>query len=185
MINGVELTSEPKRVQQVRQDVGLVFQQFHLFPHLTVLENCTLAPVRVRRMTPASAGELAMHYLTRLKAADQAGSTGRPVRRPAAAGGDRASTGNVAKDPDPGRATSALDPETIADVLDTIVALAAEDRTIVCVTHEMGFARDIADRVVFMDAGRIVESQDSAGFFDRPRHERARSFLGVRESKRA
>ncbi len=163
----------------VRRSVGMVFQQFNLFPHMTVLQNCTLAPVSTRRQTPREAEALALELLARVRLADFAG------RYPAQLSGGQQQRVAIARalcmkpslmlfdEP-----TSALDPEMVNEVLDTIVALAADGMSMVCVTHEMGFARQVADRVVFMDEGQILEIATPDAFFGAPQHERTRAFLG-------
>ena len=179
VVAGVELTDDPRRVDAVRRDVGMVFQQFNLFPHLTVLENCALAPIWVRRMPKRDAEALAMHYLARVRIPDQAGKypgqlSGGQQQRVAIARSLCMSPKIMLFD----EPTSALDPEMVKEVLDTMVSLAEEGMTMLCVTHEMGFARQVADRVVFMDAGGIVEDSEPRAFFDAPQHERTRLFLG-------
>jgi general L-amino acid transport system ATP-binding protein len=159
-------------------DVGMVFQQFNLFPHLTVLENCTLAPIWVRRTPKPEAEVMAAHYLRRVKLWEQAGkypsqlSGGQQQR--AAIARSLCMTPRIMLFDEP---TSALDPEMVKEVLDTMVLLADEGMTLLCVTHEMGFARQVADRVVFMDAGEIVEISEPQEFFDHPHQERTRLFL--------
>jgi general L-amino acid transport system ATP-binding protein len=179
LVAGVELTDDQRRIDAVRRDVGMVFQQFNLFPHLTVLENCALAPIWVRRMPKREAEALAMHYLDRVRIPDQAGKypgqlSGGQQQRVAIARSLCMSPRIMLFD----EPTSALDPEMVKEVLDTMVSLAEEGMTMLCVTHEMGFARQVADRVVFMDAGRIVEAGEPRAFFDAPQHERTRLFLG-------
>jgi general L-amino acid transport system ATP-binding protein len=178
IVDGVELTSNLKRIDEVRREVGMVFQHFNLFPHLTVLENCTLAPIWVRRMPKREADEVAMHYLQRVKIPEQADKypgqlSGGQQQRVAIA---RALCMNpkIMLFDEP---TSALDPEMIKEVLDTIVGLAEDGMTMLVVTHEMGFARQVADRIVFMDAGQIVEANTPEEFFARPQHERTKLFL--------
>jgi general L-amino acid transport system ATP-binding protein len=178
VVDGVELTDDIRTTDRVRRDVGMVFQQFNLFPHLTVLENCTLAPMRVKKATMKAARELARHYLTKVRIRDQADKypselSGGQQQRAAIA---RALCMNpkIMLFDEP---TSALDPEMVKEVLNTMVSLADEGMTMLCVTHEMGFARQVANRVIFIDAGRIVEDTEPAAFFDTPRHERARAFL--------
>jgi general L-amino acid transport system ATP-binding protein len=158
--------------------VGMVFQQFNLFPHLTILENCALAPIWVKKMPKRDAREVAMHYLHRVRIPEQADKypgqlSGGQQQRVAIARALCMSPKIMLFD----EPTSALDPEMVKEVLDTMVSLADEGMTLLCVTHEMGFARQVADRVVFMDAGRIVEIDQPAAFFDNPQHERTRSFL--------
>ncbi len=178
VVDGVELTPNVKRIDEVRREVGMVFQTFNLFPHLTVLENCTLAPIWVRRMPKRDAEELAMKLLTRVKIPEQASKypgqlSGGQQQRVAIA---RALCMNpkIMLFDEP---TSALDPEMVKEVLDTMTALAEDGMTMIVVTHEMGFARQIADRVVFMDNGEIVEINAPAPFFDNPRHPRTKLFL--------
>jgi general L-amino acid transport system ATP-binding protein len=178
VVDGVELTPNVKRIDQVRREVGMVFQTFNLFPHLTVLENCTLAPIWVRRMPKRDAEKLAMKLLTRVKIPEQASKypgqlSGGQQQRVAIA---RALCMNpkIMLFDEP---TSALDPEMVKEVLDTMTALAEDGMTMIVVTHEMGFARQIADRVVFMDNGEIVEINAPDPFFDDPRHPRTRLFL--------
>jgi general L-amino acid transport system ATP-binding protein len=178
VVDGLELTEDPRRIDQVRRDVGMVFQQFNLFPHLTILENCTLAPIWVRKLPKWKARELAMHFLRRVRIPEQA------HKYPSQLSGGQQQRAAIARSlcmspkimlfDEP---TSALDPEMVKEVLDTMVGLAREGMTMLCVTHEMGFARQIADRVVFMDAGRIIEVGEPAAFFTAPRHQRARAFL--------
>jgi ABC-type polar amino acid transport system ATPase subunit len=162
----------------VRRDVGMVFQQFNLFPHLTVLQNLTIAPTKIRGVAKAEAEETARFYLTRVRIADQAD------KYPSQLSGGQQQRVAIARalcmkpkimlfdEP-----TSALDPEMIQEVLDVMVGLAREGMTMVCVTHEMGFARTVADRVVFMDAGRIVEEGAPGDFFSNPKNDRTRAFL--------
>jgi general L-amino acid transport system ATP-binding protein len=178
IVGGAELTDDLKTIDEVRRDVGMVFQQFNLFPHLTILENCTLAPVWVKRMSQPDADEVAMHYLRRVKIPELANKypgqlSGGQQQRVAIARSLCMSPKIMLFD----EPTSALDPEMVKEVLDTIVSLAAEGMTMLCVTHEMGFARQVADRVIFMDAGQIVEVNDPVAFFARPQHERTKRFL--------
>ncbi|EFV87490.1 amino acid ABC transporter ATP-binding protein [Achromobacter xylosoxidans] len=178
VVNGVELTDDLRAVDGVRTDAGMVFQHFNLFPHLTVLENCILAPTQVRRMARAQAVALAMRYLERVRIPDQAG------KYPGQLSGGQQQRVAIARSlcmqprimlfDEP---TSALDPEMVKEVLDTMTSLAEDGMTMLCVTHEMGFARNVADRVVFMDGGRIIEMGEPGDFFDNPRHERTRAFL--------
>ena len=178
VVDGIELTDDPKHIIAVRRDVGMVFQHFNLFPHLTVLENCTLAPIWVRHMPKKDAEELAMSYLKRVKIPEQA--TKYPARL---SGGQQQRVAiaralcmspNIMLFDEP---TSALDPEMVKEVLDTMVGLASDGITMLVVSHEMGFARQVADRIIFMDDGQIVEINEPKGFFENPRHERARLFL--------
>jgi general L-amino acid transport system ATP-binding protein len=177
-VDGVELTADLKRIDAVRRDVGMVFQQFNLFPHLTILENCTLAPIWVRKTPKKEAEELAMRLLTRVKIPEQAGKypgqlSGGQQQRVAIA---RALCMNpkIMLFDEP---TSSLDPEMVKEVLDTMTGLAQDGMTMIVVTHEMGFAREIADRMVFMDNGEIVEINAPKEFFGNPRHERTKMFL--------
>ncbi|WP_448952719.1 amino acid ABC transporter ATP-binding protein [Labrys neptuniae] len=178
VVDGIELTNDLKRIDEVRREVGMVFQHFNLFPHLTVLENCTLAPIWVRKMSKADATEKAMHFLKRVKIPEQANKypgqlSGGQQQRVAIA---RALCMNpkIMLFDEP---TSALDPEMVKEVLDTMVGLANDGMTMLCVTHEMGFARQVADRVIFMDAGQIVEMNEPNTFFSNPQHERTKLFL--------
>jgi len=178
IVDGVELTEDLKKIDEVRREVGMVFQHFNLFPHLTILENCTLAPIWVRKMPRHQAEEIAMHYLKRVKIPEQAHKfpgqlSGGQQQRVAIA---RALCMNpkIMLFDEP---TSALDPEMVKEVLDTMVSLAEEGMTMLCVTHEMGFARQVANRVIFMDAGQIVEMNEPNEFFTHPQHERTKLFL--------
>jgi general L-amino acid transport system ATP-binding protein len=178
-VDGIELGPNLRRVDDVRREVGMVFQSFNLFPHLTVLENCTLAPIWVRNMPKKDAEAAAMKYLERVRIPDKANKypgqiSGGQQQRVAIA---RALTMNpkVMLFDEP---TSALDPEMVKEVLDTMVDLANEGMTMLVVTHEMGFAKQVADRVVFMDAGQIIEANTPAEFFAHPQHERTKLFLG-------
>jgi general L-amino acid transport system ATP-binding protein len=178
VVDGIELTNDLKKIDEIRREVGMVFQHFNLFPHLTVLENCTLAPIWVRKMPKKDAEEIAMKYLARVKIPEQAGKypgqlSGGQQQRVAIA---RALCMNpkIMLFDEP---TSALDPEMVKEVLDTMVSLADDGMTMICVTHEMGFARQVADRVIFMDYGQIVEQNTPDAFFSNPRHERTKLFL--------
>ena len=178
VVDGVELTNDLKRIDEVRREVGMVFQHFNLFPHLTVLENLTLAPIWVRKMPKNQAEEIALHYLNRVKIPEQARKypgqlSGGQQQRVAIA---RALCMNpkIMLFDEP---TSALDPEMVKEVLDTMVHLADDGMTMLCVTHEMGFARQVANRIVFMDAGQIVEVNAPEPFFANPQHERTKLFL--------
>ena len=178
IVDGVELTDDVRKIDEVRRDVGMVFQQFNLFPHLTILQNCTLAPIRVKKMPKREAQEVAMHYLRRVKIPEQAAKypgqlSGGQQQRVAIARALCMSPKIMLFD----EPTSSLDPEMVKEVLDTMVSLAEEGMTMLCVTHEMGFARQVANRVVFMDAGQIVEVSDPDAFFNKPQGARARSFL--------
>ncbi len=179
VVNGIELTDDRRAVDRIRRQVGMVFQQFNLFPHLTVLENCTLAPMAVRKLPRAEAEQLAMDYLARVRIPDKAHSypgqlSGGQQQRVAIARALCMQPEIMLFD----EPTSALDPEMIKEVLDVMVELAGSGMTMLCVTHEMGFAREVADRIVFMDGGRIVEDTATAAFFEAPQTERARQFLG-------
>jgi general L-amino acid transport system ATP-binding protein len=178
IVDGVELNQDIKHIERVRSEVGMVFQEFNLFPHLTVLENCTLAPIWVRREPRAEAERNARQYLERVRIPEQAD------KYPAQLSGGQQQRVAIARSlcmnpqvmlfDEP---TSALDPEMIKEVLDVMVELAEEGMTMLCVTHEMGFARTVADRVVFMDGGEIVEQAPPGLFFEHPEHERTRLFL--------
>jgi general L-amino acid transport system ATP-binding protein len=178
IVNGTELTSDVKNIEEVRREVGMCFQHFNLFPHLTILENLTLAPIWVRKIPKAEAEATAMHYLERVKIPDQAN------KYPGQLSGGQQQRVAIARSlcmkpqimlfDEP---TSALDPEMIAEVLDVMVSLAEEGMTMLCVTHEMGFARKVADRVIFMDAGQIIEENNPQDFFDNPQNERTQLFL--------
>jgi general L-amino acid transport system ATP-binding protein len=178
VVDGVELTDDRRALDRIRRDVGMVFQSFNLFPHKTVLENCVLAPIHVRGLRRDEAEALAMNFLERVRIPEQA------HKYPAALSGGQQQRVAIARaltmqprimlfdEP-----TSALDPEMIKEVLDTMIELAGTGMTMVCVTHEMGFARQVADRVVFMDHGDIVEQGPPAELFAAPKSERLRSFL--------
>ncbi|SDN73711.1 amino acid ABC transporter ATP-binding protein [Polaromonas sp. JS666] len=179
MVDGMDLGAGAKNVSAVRAEVGMVFQQFNLFPHLTVLENCMLAPMKVRGTGKAEAETIAMKYLARVRIPEHA------KKYPAQLSGGQQQRVAIARalcmtpkimlfdEP-----TSALDPEMVKEVLDTMIGLAEEGMTMLCVTHEMGFARSVADRVLFMDRGEIVEQAPPEVFFTNPQHERLRDFLG-------
>ncbi len=178
VVDGIELTNDLKRIDEIRREVGMVFQHFNLFPHLTILENCTLAPIWVRKMPKRDAEEIALRYLKRVKIPEQANKypgqlSGGQQQRVAIA---RALCMNpkIMLFDEP---TSALDPEMVKEVLDTMVALAESGMTMLCVTHEMGFAREVADRIVFMDEGQIVEANAPEEFFAHPQHARTKLFL--------
>ena len=179
VVDGIELGPQLRRVDEVRREVGMVFQSFNLFPHLTVLENCTLAPIWVRHIPKKEAEAAAMKYLERVKIPHQAKKypaqlSGGQQQRVAIA---RALTMNpkVMLFDEP---TSALDPEMVKEVLDTMVDLAKEGMTMLVVNHEMGFAREVANRIVFMDAGQIIETNTPENFFANPQHARTKLFLG-------
>jgi general L-amino acid transport system ATP-binding protein len=175
----VELTGPAKRIEEMRRDIGMVFQHFNLFPHLTILDNCTLAPVWVKKMAKRAARDMALHYLERVKILEQANKypaqlSGGQQQRVAIARALCMSPKIMLFD----EPTSALDPEMVKEVLDTMTALAEDGMTMLCVTHEMGFARQVADRVVFMDGGEILEINEPDAFFDDPQHRRTQAFLG-------
>ncbi|MCC4274339.1 amino acid ABC transporter ATP-binding protein [Marinomonas communis] len=178
LVDGIEMNDNLKNIEAIRKDVGMVFQHFNLFPHLTILENLTLAPIWVRKMPKKEAEEMAMHYLERVKIANQANKypgqlSGGQQQRVAIARGLCMKPRIMLFD----EPTSALDPEMIKEVLDVMIQLADEGMTMVCVTHEMGFAKTVADRVVFMDAGEIVEANTPHEFFENPQHDRTQLFL--------
>jgi general L-amino acid transport system ATP-binding protein len=178
VVDGKELTNDLKKIDEVRREVGMVFQHFNLFPHLTILENCTLAPIWVRKTPKKEAEELAMHFLKRVKIPEQAnkypGQLSGGQQQRVAIARSLCMNPRIMLFDEP---TSALDPEMIKEVLETMVSLAEEGMTMLCVTHEMGFARKVANRVIFMDQGQIVEQNTPADFFDHPRHERTKLFL--------
>ena len=178
IIDDVELTDDLKNIDAIRREVGMVFQHFNLFPHLTILENCTLAPIWVRKTPRREAEETAMHFLEKVKIPDQAN------KYPGQLSGGQQQRVAIARSlcmmprimlfDEP---TSALDPEMIKEVLDTMIELAEEGMTMICVTHEMGFARQVANRVIFMDAGQIVEQNEPEEFFNNPQSDRTKLFL--------
>jgi polar amino acid transport system ATP-binding protein len=179
VVDGVHLDDKQKTIDTVRREVGMVFQQFNLFPHLTVLENCTLAPIRARGVDRAKAEATARRLLERVRVSDQAG------KYPAQLSGGQQQRVAIARalcmEPQAmlfDEPTSALDPEMVKEVLDTMISLAMEGMTMIVVTHEMGFARQVADRVIFMAEGSIVEEGPPADFFKNPQHARTRKFLG-------
>jgi polar amino acid transport system ATP-binding protein len=178
-VDGVRLSDKSKAIDAVRREVGMVFQSFNLFPHMTVLQNCTLAPMKVRGLSRADAEALARKYLARVRILEQA------EKYPAQLSGGQQQRVAIARalcmEPrvmlfdEP---TSALDPEMVKEVLDTMIGLANDGMTMICVTHEMGFARQVADRVIFMADGEILEEAPPAQFFTKPTHPRAKAFLG-------
>ena len=178
IVDGTELTNDLKNIDAVRREVGMCFQHFNLFPHLTILENCTLAPIWVRKMPKKEAEEIAMHYLERVKIPEQAdkypGQLSGGQQQRVAIARSLCMKPNIMLFDEP---TSALDPEMIKEVLDTMVQLAEEGMTMICVTHEMGFAKQVADRVIFMDGGEIIEQNTPNEFFDNPQHDRTKLFL--------
>jgi general L-amino acid transport system ATP-binding protein len=178
-VNGIALDTNTRNIDDIRRDVGMVFQQFNLFPHLTIMENCTLGPIWVLKKSKREAEEIAQALLDRVRIGDQAG------KYPAQLSGGQQQRAAIARalSMNPkimlfDEPTSALDPEMINEVLEVMVELADEGMTMLCVTHEMGFARQVADRVVFMDEGRIAEAAPPEDFFERPKSERAKEFLG-------
>ena len=177
-VDGIELTDDIRHIEAIRREVGMVFQQFNLFPHLTVLDNLTLAPVWVRRMPKREAEELAMHYLERVHIAEQArkypGQLSGGQQQRVAIARSLCMKPQIMLFDEP---TSALDPEMIKEVLDVMVALAEEGMTMVVVTHEMGFARQVANQMIFMDHGEIVEIAPPSSFFTTPKSDRTRLFL--------
>ena len=177
-VQGITINNDLKNIDEIRRDVGMVFQHFNLFPHLTILENCTLAPIWVRKMPKAEAEAIAMKYLERVKIPEQA------LKYPGQLSGGQQQRVAIARSlcMEPklmlfDEPTSALDPEMIKEVLDTMVALAEDGMSMVCVTHEMGFARKVANRVIFMDEGQIVEQNDPEAFFNNPQSDRTKLFL--------
>ena len=178
IVDGTELTNDLKNIDKVRSEVGMVFQHFNLFPHLTVLENCTLAPIWVRRTPRREAEETAMHFLRQVRIPDQAhkypGQLSGGQQQRVAIARSLCMRPRIMLFDEP---TSALDPEMIKEVLDTMIELAEGGMTMLCVTHEMGFAQAVADRVIFMDQGQIVEENVPEAFFNNPKSERTRLFL--------
>jgi general L-amino acid transport system ATP-binding protein len=178
VVDGVELTNDLKQIEAIRREVGMVFQHFNLFPHLTILQNCTLAPMWVRKMPKRQAEEVAMHYLERVRIPEQAhkypGQLSGGQQQRVAIARALCMKPKIMLFDEP---TSALDPEMVKEVLDTMVSLAGDGMTMLCVTHEMGFARTVANRVIFMDKGEIVEEATPDDFFDNPQNPRTRLFL--------
>ena len=178
VVDGIELSADIKKTDEVRREVGMVFQQFNLFPHLTVLENCTLAPIWVRKLPRKEAEEIARHQLARVRIPEQADkypsqlSGGQQQRVAIARALCMAPKIMLFDEP-----TSALDPEMVKEVLDSMLALALDGMTMLVVSHEMGFARQVADRMILMDAGQIIEVNEPGAFFDHPQHERTKQFL--------
>jgi len=178
IVDGIELTEDIKNIDKIRSEVGMCFQQFNLFPHLSVMENCVLAPMSVRKMHREDAKALALQYLEKVRIPEQANKfpsqlSGGQQQRVAIARALCMQPRVMLFD----EPTSALDPEMIAEVLDTMEDLAREGMTMLCVTHEMGFARKVADRVIFMDQGQLVEDSDPISFFENPKHDRTKKFL--------
>nr|WP_067295888.1 amino acid ABC transporter ATP-binding protein [Marinobacterium profundum] len=178
IVNGIQLTEDLKKIENIRRNVGMVFQHFNLFPHLTVLENCALAPIWVNKESRKEAEANAMKYLERVRIPEQA------KKFPGQLSGGQQQRVAIARslcmNPDVmlfDEPTSALDPEMIKEVLDVMIELAQEGMTMLCVTHEMGFAKTVANRVIFMDAGQIIEENNPHEFFDNPQHERTQLFL--------
>jgi len=178
IVNGTELSHDLKDIDAVRSEVGMVFQSFNLFPHLTALENCTLALIWVRKRPKAEAEAVAMEYLERVKIPEQAqkypGQLSGGQQQRVAIARSLCMNPKIMLFDEP---TSALDPEMIKEVLDTMIELAETGMTMLCVTHEMGFAKTVADRVIFMDEGQIVEENEPNKFFTKPKHERTKLFL--------
>ncbi|WP_407315149.1 amino acid ABC transporter ATP-binding protein [Pseudomonas sp. nanlin1] len=178
IVDGVELTSDLKQIEAIRREVGMVFQHFNLFPHLTILQNCTLAPMWVRKMPKRQAEEIAMHYLERVRIPEQAhkfpGQLSGGQQQRVAIARALCMKPKIMLFDEP---TSALDPEMVKEVLDTMIGLAEDGMTMLCVTHEMGFARTVANRVIFMDKGEIVEQASPNDFFDNPQSDRTKMFL--------
>ena len=177
IVDGIELTNDLKNIDAIRREVGMVFQHFNLFPHLTVLENCTLAPIWVRKTPKQEAEETAMHFLNKVKIPEQAhkypGQLSGGQQQRVAIARSLCMNPRIMLFDEP---TSALDPEMISEVLDTMIDLAKTGMTMLCVTHEMGFARKVADRVIFMDGGEIIEENEPEEFFTNPQNERTKLF---------
>ncbi len=177
-VDGTLLSNDLKNIDKIRSEVGMVFQHFNLFPHLTILENCTLAPIWVRKIPKREAEEIAMHFLTKVKIPEQAdkypGQLSGGQQQRVAIARSLCMRPRIMLFDEP---TSALDPEMISEVLDTMIQLAEEGMTMICVTHEMGFARKVANRVIFMDQGQIVEQNEPEEFFNNPQSDRTKLFL--------
>ncbi|MFK7892654.1 MAG: amino acid ABC transporter ATP-binding protein [Granulosicoccus sp.] len=177
-VDGIELTNDLKNIDAIRREVGMVFQHFNLFPHLTVLENCTLAPIWVKKMPKKDAESVAMKYLERVRIPEQAdkfpGQLSGGQQQRVAIARSLCMNPKIMLFDEP---TSALDPEMIKEVLDVMIELAREGMTMICVTHEMGFAKTVANRVIFMDGGQIIEQNEPQAFFDNPQSERTQLFL--------
>jgi len=178
VVDGVEMIEDVKNIETIRKDVGMVFQHFNLFPHLTILENLTLGPIWVQKKPKAEAEAIAMKYLERVKIPDQAnkypGQLSGGQQQRVAIARSLCMNPNIMLFDEP---TSALDPEMIKEVLDVMIELAQEGMTMLCVTHEMGFAKKVADRVIFMDGGEIVEENEPEEFFNNPQVDRTQQFL--------
>jgi len=178
VVDGIELTDDLKQIEHIRREVGMVFQHFNLFPHLTVLDNCALAPIWVRKMPKKDAEEVAMRYLERVKIPEQAskypGQLSGGQQQRVAIARSLCMNPKIMLFDEP---TSALDPEMIAEVLDVMIDLAQSGMTMLCVTHEMGFARKVANRVIFMDGGEIIEQNEPEEFFNNPKNDRTKLFL--------
>ena len=178
IVDGIELTSDLKNIDKIRSEVGMCFQHFNLFPHLSILENCTLAPIWVRNTPKKEAEEVAMHFLEKVKIPEQAdkypGQLSGGQQQRVAIARSLCMKPRIMLFDEP---TSALDPEMIKEVLDTMIELAEEGMTMICVTHEMGFARQVANRVIFMDQGQIVEQSAPEPFFNDPQNPRTQLFL--------
>ena len=177
-VNGTELDDQRKNIDAIRRDTGMVFQSFNLFPHMTTLENCILAPMTVSGMSKEEAKDIAMHFLTKVRIPEQAekfpGQLSGGQQQRVAIARALCMQPKIMLFDEP---TSALDPEMVKEVLETMKKLAEEGMTMLCVTHEMGFAREVADRIVFMNEGKIVEQAAPENFFNHPVSERARTFL--------
>ncbi len=177
-VDGIELTRDLKMIEEVRREVGMVFQHFNLFPHLTILENCTLAPIWVKKIPKKEAEDIAMEYLRKVRIPEQAnkypGQLSGGQQQRVAIARSLCMNPKIMLFDEP---TSALDPEMVKEVLDVMISLAESGMTMLCVTHEMGFARQVAHRVIFMDRGQIVEQNEPKEFFSNPQHERTKLFL--------